>query len=218
MRRYVAAGARCIVAKTKVGDTAVGKAERYSDRERLQVAVLAYCREDWKKRTGRDWSDEHTDLLRAELDRDLRAISDAQLGLVRAFRDARRVTESYAADDPRVAPLREFLATLSAKTVTWLGHFSDTASAEVEQQVGYVVDATPPDGRTRLVLFEMTSGRGDDPGLLARLSLLLGYFPKEVRYPMTVAAVVDLERKAMVQAVKRARKWLKDRRFEPVRR
>ena len=193
------------------------KPETFSNRERLQVAVLAYCRKDWKRRTGREWSDEHTDKLRADLDRDLRPIPDAQAGLVAAFTEAVRVVEAYA-DHPGVAPLRDFLSTVSEKTASWVRLFNEAISPEVERQVGFVVDATPPDGRTRIVLYELDAGGNADAGHLARLSLLLGYFPKEIEYPATVSVVVDLERKAMVQAIKRASKWLKDRRFERVHR
>lgn len=169
---------------------------------------MSYCRKDWCKRTRQAWSDEHTRDLRAELDRDLDSIREAQRRLVGAFQGAIRVVNDLPAGDPRTAPLQEFLETLSDKTVTWIGHFSDA---------GRGLDGTPPDGRTRLVLYEMNAGRGDDAGLLARLSLLLGYFPRSATPETPVAIVVDLERKAMVQAMKRAKKWLNDRKMRRAR-
>jgi len=181
----------------------------YATLPALKAATLAKCREDWRTHTGKEWIDEGREAARVALDEDLSDIPNAERALVGAFDAARDVVDQRP-DDPRVAPLREFLSTLSDKTVTWIRHFRDLGKE------GWNV--APPDGRTRLVLYELNAGRDDDPGRLARLSLLLGYFPRSPKMPARVASVVDLERKAFVRARVRARKWLADQKLMIVRR
>jgi hypothetical protein len=171
------------------------RATRYDKLDPLKRATIECCRNAWEKRhTGEKWTNERRDRMRAAVDEELTEITDAHRALVEAFRGACGVVKRRK-DDPRVAALQEFLATVSDKTVSWLGHFAD------HMALGWDV---VPKGRVRLVLYERSIGNDLDAGRLARLSLLLGNFPEEVRLPALVSEVVDRERKTMFQAIKRA--------------
>jgi hypothetical protein len=189
------------------------RAKTYTTLPELKAGTLDYCREDWLQRTGKEWTDEGVDGARAALDEELTDIPAAHRALVEAFRAASDLVKRRR-DDQRADPLRDFLATLSDKTESWLRIFGEMSD------LGW--NEAPPDGRTRLVLYELSAGRDDDPARLARLSLLLGYFTREdadgIKLPAKVSTVVDHERKAMVRAVTRAHAWLASQKLERVRR
>lgn len=197
------------------------KATSYSTLESLKTATRAHCLKRWAETFPEDpWTDEREAGLKAALAEDVHDIPRAHAGLVLAFRDAITAVNAHDPKDPRTDALREFLGTLSEKTRTWLCHFGEHI------QIGWNKAASSgrgSDRRTRLAVYQRTSGRDCSPGTLATMSILLGHFPDSAPRPMTAATATDRERKAMVGALKSADKFIEsqthmDSVFEPGKR
>jgi hypothetical protein len=177
------------------------KATSYSTLPRLKEATRAHCLERWNKSFPQHpWTPEREAGLIAALAEDADAIPRAHAGLVNAFRSASEVVAALPPDDPRTAALREFLATLSQKTTTWLGHFAE------HMRLGWNV-AAPMPRRTRLAVYQRAFGGDCSKGTLATMSILLGNFPLVVP-PTTAARATDRERKDMAEALKRADEFI----------